>query len=134
LTSKLARSTLISPGTIRVKYIPWPLRVIFLLSSECFQPPLTGSASLPDYHKNHLTFVDTSPVVPMVLLEKSLGLSVFVIASPWSSLSAWPSREPSDLSGLYSDSPPWLACKFPLEFPLRVICRTVLVIFRLRGT
>ncbi len=37
----------------------------------------------------------------------------------------WLSQEPSDLSGLDSDSPPWLSCKFPLEFPLRFICRTV---------
>jgi hypothetical protein len=39
------------------------------------------------------------------------------------SLPVWLSREPSNLSELDSDSPLWLACKFPLNFPLRFICR-----------
>ncbi len=41
------------------------------------------------------------------------------------SLPLWQSREPSDLSGVNSDSPPCLAWKNPLEFLLRFICRTV---------
>ncbi len=46
-----------------------------------------------------------------------------------SSLSTWLSQEPSDLSGLNPDSPPWLSCKFPRDSVLSFICRMVSAYF-----
>ncbi len=75
-----------------------------------------GPASLSHYHENLLTWANYSLVVPL-----ELPLASAHTGQP----TRWLSWEPSDLSGLNPDSPPWLSCKFALEFPLRFICRTV---------
>ncbi len=85
-----------------------PLEIYF--SFECLWPqPIFGPASPPSHHENHLIWVDSSPIAP---------LSCFWPLLTWLSLPVWLSREPSELNGLNSDSPPWLAWKVPLEFPL----------------
>ncbi len=65
-----------------------------------------GPASLPDYHENHLIWVDLSLVVP---LEIQLTLSFFWPQHMRSSLPTWPSWEPYELIGLESDGPRWVA-------------------------
>jgi hypothetical protein len=106
-----------------------------------------GSASLPDYHENHMTWVDSSLVVPLELYwsfdwffghcsrspASLLGLHknhlVWVdsnLLAPLGcyeppltllSLPAHLSQEPSDLSELNPDSPFWLACKSSVSSP-----------------
>jgi hypothetical protein len=90
---------LVQPPCLTTMWTIWPEWTWVSLATAS-----QWSSLLPDHHENRLIWAD----------HCSCG-----------SASIWLSWEPSDLSGLNPDSPPWLARKSPFEFPLRVICMTV---------
>jgi hypothetical protein len=71
-----------------------------------------------NYYKNHLIWVNLSLVVP---LEVKLSFECFWPPLTQSSLPAWLYWEPSDLSGLDPDSPPWTSCSFSLWASYRAV-------------
>jgi hypothetical protein len=113
---------------------------------------LWDPVSLPNYHKNHLIWVDSILVVPLrlsllwVSLATAHGVqppSLAIMRIIWSewpqawwpplsctqlSLPAWLIWEKSDLSGLGPDSPPRPSCSFPLEFPWAIFLGQSLLI------
>ncbi len=74
--------------------------------SVFFLPPGNWSSLPSDYHENHLIWVDSSLIVPL-----SFSLREY---RPWAAARqlvqphAWPSREPSNLSGLEPDDLTWV--------------------------
>ncbi len=81
-------------------------------SSSIYGLRLCGPASQPKYYKNHLTCVDSSLVVPLVLGFYRVFLSTAQTVQP-----DYHENHP-DLSGLYPDSPLWILINFPLSSPL----------------